>query len=238
MATYLLVHGSWHGAWCWARLLPALRARGHEAVAIDLPAHGADRTAPSRTGLLAYARAIHDAAATLPEKPLVVGHSMAGAAITRAASLDSEPYRALVYLCAFVPRPGESVVRLGLADRRSRVVRSLRPHPAGAAIRPARAKALFYNACSEGDARWATAQLRPEPWRAPLERYRAEQPLTLPRAYVECTRDRTISIDRQRFMARREPMQRIASLDTDHSPFLSAPDALAEVLGRMADLGD
>ena len=76
MTGFLLIHGSWHGAWCWEDVAPILRAGGHDVVAPDLPSHGNDRTPAWRTTLEGYARAIHDAARGMKAPPVVVGHSI------------------------------------------------------------------------------------------------------------------------------------------------------------------
>ena len=98
MASFLLIHGSWHGAWCWERLLPPLRARGHTARAVDLPGHGEDRTPAWRIGLGSYARRIVDAAGALEVPPILVGHSMGGMAITQAAADAPTAFAGLVCL--------------------------------------------------------------------------------------------------------------------------------------------
>ncbi|MBK6467562.1 MAG: alpha/beta fold hydrolase [Rhodobacter sp.] len=85
MAEVLLIHGSCHGAWCWHRVIPALAALGIPARAIDLPAHGQDRTPAADASLRAYAEAILSA---LTGPTLLVGHSAAGYAITAAAEMD------------------------------------------------------------------------------------------------------------------------------------------------------
>jgi pimeloyl-ACP methyl ester carboxylesterase len=230
MSTFLLVHGSWHGAWCWERVAPLLEVEGHRVVAIDLPGHGADTTPFFRIGLGSYARRIEDAARELPEPPVLVGHSMGGAAITSAASRAPELYRALVYLCAFVPLPGDSVVRLAQEDLESQVPASIRRRVLSVRMRPGAAEPLFYGACSPEDAAGAAARLRPDPALPLFQKLGPGRPITAPRFYVACARDRALTIERQRAMASRAGIERVVSLDTDHSPFYSTPDELAHHL--------
>lgn len=230
MSTFLLVHGSWHGAWCWERLAPLLEAAGHPAVAVDLPGHGADTTRFFRIGLGAYARRIHDVSGRLPEPPVLVGHSMGGAAITCAASRAPERYRALVYLCAFVPLPGDSVVALAREDVGSQVPESIRRRPLSVHIRPGAAEPLFYGCCSAEDATRAAARLRPDPALPLFQRLARGQRLTTPRFYVACERDRALTVGCQRAMASRAAIEQVVALDADHSPFYSAPGELARQL--------
>lgn len=100
MARFLLVHGSWHGAWCWRDVLPLLREMGHDAKAIDLPGHGDDTTPPSKVTLAAYSDAV--IAAMRPDT-ILVGHSMGGYPITAAAEKATQRVAHLVYLAAYVP---------------------------------------------------------------------------------------------------------------------------------------
>ncbi len=234
MASFVLVHGAWHGAWCWERVIPSMQAAGHEVVAIDLPAHGADRSAPWSATLRSYSECIVSAARGLSQKPFVVGHSMGGIAITDAAGSQPEAFAGLVYLCAFIPRMGDSLLKLGRQDPNSRVARSLLPGLAGLRIRTGRAQSVFYNTCSAGDAAWAIGRLEPDPVRPMLARLDREAPVELPRACIVCTEDRAISFDYQCEMAARGCIRRVITMKTDHSPFLSAPRELADRLGEMA----
>jgi pimeloyl-ACP methyl ester carboxylesterase len=131
---FLLVHGAWHGTWCWGKISPLLAAAGHPVLAIDLPGHGLNAAFPAafdvqpRTAALAtepspvagitladYARAVSNAvesllAAGFPA-PIVVGHSMGGGAIHAAAELLGPGKIArLVYLAAFMPKDGQPMV--------------------------------------------------------------------------------------------------------------------------------
>jgi pimeloyl-ACP methyl ester carboxylesterase len=236
MATFLLVHGAWHGAWCWERLVPALATLGHRAVAIDLPGHGAHPARPIAVTLGRYARAIRAAAAAEPEPPIAVGHSFGGVGVTQAAHDDPSAFAALVYLCAFAPLQGESLVSLGRRDRASRVPASVVLRPTAIRIRPERAREVFYADLGVEDARRAAERLSPEPLFPMLQRVSGRCEIDLPRAYIECTQDRAISIERQRAMAARHPLARVVTMETSHSPFLSAPGALARHLDALSAL--
>jgi pimeloyl-ACP methyl ester carboxylesterase len=233
MSTFLLVHGSWHGAWCWERIVPLLEAGGHRVAAIDLPGHGVDTTPFFRIALGSYARRIEEIARELPEPPVLVGHSMGGTAITCAASRAPACYRALVYLCAFVPLPGDSVVWLAQEDAGSQVSASIRRRPLSVRLRPGAAESLFYGECSPEDAAGAAARLRPDPVLPLFQKLGPGRPITAPRFYVACERDRALTIERQRAMASRAGIECVVTLDTDHSPFYSIPDELAH---RLLDL--
>jgi pimeloyl-ACP methyl ester carboxylesterase len=236
VSTYLLIHGSWHGAWCWERVVPILEGRDHRVVAIDLPGHGSDRTPFYRITMGRYAEAIRRAASAQGEPVLAVGHSMGGFALSRAAASSPELFSALVYLSAFVPAPGEHLIRLARRDRESLLSRCTAVRPPHLHLRPAWAKEAFYADCSDDDVAWATSRLRPDPLLPLVQRFPAHRDLTMPRVYIECAFDKAISLPRQRAMYRRFPFDRVISMDTDHSPFLSAPELLAEHLASVSEL--
>jgi pimeloyl-ACP methyl ester carboxylesterase len=233
MATFLLIHGAWHGAWCWDRVVPRLRAAGHEVIAPDLPAHGGDRTPWWRATLGGYARRACDAAR--PAGPVIaVGHSLGGLVVTEAAAREPALFAALVYLCAFAPLRGESLLSLGRTDAATLVPAAARWGLGTIAIRPERATAAFYAGCAPADAVAATDRLRPTPMLPLFQGVRAPPPSAIPLAYVECSEDRAIPIELQRRMHRRLPMERVVTMATDHSPFLGAPEALATHLDALA----
>lgn len=127
---FVLVHGAWHGAWCFAHVAAALAARGHLSIARDLPAHGlharfptsyhvrpldkdafgAEPSPVANTTLDDYAtqvmQAVDDAYALGRGKVILVGHSMGGLAITAAAERAPDKIAKLVYLAAFMPAAG------------------------------------------------------------------------------------------------------------------------------------
>ena len=98
-------------------------------------------------------------------------------------------------------------------------------------MRADRAPAIFYGECAEADSAWAIAKLRPDPIR-PLLRSLRPREINLPRTYIKCTKDRAIPIAMQRELINRARFDHVETLDTDHSPFLSAPAELAEILDR------
>jgi pimeloyl-ACP methyl ester carboxylesterase len=234
MASFVLVHGSWHGAWCWERLIPHLEEAGHEVVAIDLPAHGNDRSFPWSATLSRYADCIVRAAQQCSSRPFAVGHSMGGMAISEAAGSQPEVFAGLVYLCALVPRAGDSLLSLWRTDANSHIARNTRPGLAGAHLRAGCARSVFYNTCSDSDATWAAERLRPDPLRPMLARTSRDVPASLSRACIVCTEDQAISIEHQRNMAQRVGIGRVATMKADHSPFLSAPVELSERLSEIA----
>ncbi|MCB1356958.1 MAG: alpha/beta fold hydrolase [Maritimibacter sp.] len=232
MARFLLVHGSNHGAWCWRDLLPALDRLGHRAEAVDLPSVSPDPAALTDIALDDDAAAIR---AALTRPTVLVGHSAAGFAITRAAQLVPETVAALVYLCAYVPRPDASVARLAKQapghplDGALEIDRTHRAYR----FRDAALAANLYGDCPAGTLDYARPRLG---WQATLAQSAvlAPPPASMPLHYISCLNDRTIPPAQQAEMAGSLPGVTRHSLDTGHSPFFAAPDRLAALLDRLA----
>jgi pimeloyl-ACP methyl ester carboxylesterase len=231
MSDFVLVHGAWHGAWCWEKVVPLLAARGHRPRAIDLPGHGDDPTPPGAVSWDDYMSRMGEAIGTAPEAPILVGHSLGGAVITGAADRWPERIRALVYLCAMLPDAPDFASRF---QPTSLLTGAFRPSSDGTTMEldPAVVREAFYHDCSDEDAARAAARLRPQPAGAFAMSFelRPERFGRVPRHYVECVADRAIDIASQRAMHGRMPCT-VHTLDASHSPFLSMPDRLADLLG-------
>jgi pimeloyl-ACP methyl ester carboxylesterase len=234
MSAFVLVHGAWHGAWCWERVVPLLAARGHDVRAIDLPGHGDDVAPPGLVGWDDYMRRMGEVLAETGEPPILIGHSLGGAVITGAADRWPERIRALVYLCAMLPDAPDFFARF---QATSLLTGAVRPAADGSTMEldPAVVRPAFYHDCSDEDAARATARLRPQPARAFGMRFELlpERFGRVPRHYVECTEDRAIDLASQRAMHAKQPCT-VHTLAASHSPFLSMPDALAALLDRIA----
>ena len=163
MATFLLVHGAWHGGWCWRRVVPPLESKGHKVIAPDLPGHGDDRTPTASVTLKSYSDRICETAGARSEPVVLVGHSMGGVAITQAAEDCPEKIRALVYMCAFLPRNGDSLNTWASQDFESKVnPTSLDIRADGTTVfKREYAREAFYMQCSDEDIAFAQARLVP-----------------------------------------------------------------------------
>lgn len=233
-ARFLLVHGSCHGAWCWRDLIPALTALGHKATAIDLPGHGDHPTPAAEATLDLYAEAI---LAAIDEPVTLVGHSAAGYPITLAAERAPERITRLVYLCAYVPVPGLSMIDMRRAGPRQTLTGAVHTDALGVTYRidPDRARHCFYNDCPDAVAAYALPRLCPEPIRPqstplpPLARWQ-----DVKRNYLICDDDRTIPPEYQRTMSAAFPPGTVSTLPTGHSPFFAAPELLARRLSDIA----
>lgn len=238
-APLLLVHGSCHGAWCWRDVIPALAARGVAARAIDLPGHGADATPLAEVTLDGYARAILAAAREMHDGPVpVLGHSMAGYAIAAAAVMEPARIGRLIFLCAYVPEEGRSLVEMRKAGPRQPLAGTMRVSDDGISFTFAEEdqERLFYHDCPPETVAFARARLTPQaiaPQATPLALSPAYH--AIDKYYIRCTGDRVIPPEYQSHMARDFAPGRVSDLPASHSPFFSMPDRLAErIAGILA----
>ena len=228
MATFGLVHGAWHGAWCWDRLVPELEQRGHRPVAVELPASD-----PS-AGLTRYADVIDDELGDADDVVLV-GHSLGGSVIPLVAAL--RPVRHLVFLCALIPTAGRSAT-----DRykdEDVFVPGFAGHTVtrddGASIwnDPAPAAAYLFSDCSDEDAAWAVARLGPQSAAPRLEPWPLDPIPPIERTSILCRDERCIRPEWSRRMSQEQLGVEAIELDGGHAPFLSRPAELADVLERI-----
>jgi pimeloyl-ACP methyl ester carboxylesterase len=225
-----LIHGAWHGGWCWHKVVARLRKAGKRVEAPDLPSLGRDRTVVDEITLQSWTDSV---CAHLDEEAgpvILVGHSRAGAVISQAAEARPQKVRTLVYLAAYLLADGESVAQRALQDERSLVTSNMivAPDRKSCILRDTAIKDALYGDCPDEDVILAQSLLAPEalaPLTTPI-RTSAANYGRVPRIYIECRRDRAVSLSEQRRMYGTMPCQAIISMDTDHSPFFSSPDEL------------
>jgi pimeloyl-ACP methyl ester carboxylesterase len=226
-ATVVLVPGAWHGAWCWRDVVARLEAAGVPAVAVDNPCVA---RAPST---------LHDDGDNLRsvldglDGPVVlVGHSYGGAVITDAGAHPA--VRELVYLTAFVLDEGESLTANELRGGEDmRLPEALQVDGDIVTFDAARAAEFFFHDCPADVVADAISRLRPMSLAALNGVPRAVAWREKPAAYITCTDDRALPLALQGSCAAR--IDRVAAeLPTSHSPFLSRPAALAEVLVEIS----
>lgn len=233
MTTFVLVHGGWHGAWCWRRVTPLLQAGGHDVHTPTLTGTG-DRAhlAGPGVGLTTH---VEDVVAVLELDDLtdvvLVGHSAAGAVITGVAQRGVERLRELVYLDAFVPAPGTSLMdRMPrerrehferLADATGRVVLDPGPAMDGWAV------------TDPADRAWVGPRLRPHPLRALTDALPPDPVPDVARTYVHCTvKPGVDSFAGFAAAARDDASWRFETIATGHDAMITAPAAVAALLDR------
>jgi pimeloyl-ACP methyl ester carboxylesterase len=242
MSTYVLIHGSWHGAWCWYKIIPLLEQAGHQAIALDLPGHGRDWTAARDVSLQSYVESVCDVLDAQPEPVILVGHSRGGIVISQAAEHRPAKIRTLVYLAAFLIPNGEAMLPTALSDTASLIVSNLAVNEEQGyhMLKTEAFREALYADCSEEDVALATALLTPEP-NAPVAMHMhitEERFGRIPRVYIETLRDRGVSPSLQKKMYTALPCQVVMSMQTSHSPFFSAPQELVRHLTSLVPVNE
>jgi pimeloyl-ACP methyl ester carboxylesterase len=225
VTTFALVHGAWHGAWCWERLLGPLERRGHGAVAVDLPGEDLD------AGLDAYAETIAASLAGVEDDVVVVAHSLNGLVAPLVAA--RRPVRAIAYLAALVPVEGESMDDQFRSSPEPVLLFRERPQrdAQGRSHWPDEAVATraLYPDLAPQDARWAFAQLRAQAPTTQRERHPAGLP-RVPAVAIVCSQDTGVNPDWLRRVARERLGVEPVELAGGHFPMITAPEALAAAL--------
>lgn len=237
MATYVLVHGAGHGGWCYQPVARLLRAQGHEVYTPTLtgvgershllaPSVGLDTHITDIVQLIAY-EDLHDV--------ILAGHSYGGAVITGVADRIASHLRQLVFLDAAMPAAGDSLISLEpalaalAAENRTVNGVELGLWPDSAIAQ------MIYGLGDCTLAEWARARHTPHPWRSftdPLVLSDPERVARIPRTIINCrsTLEKRAGKDLSRYYA----AERVWEIDTGHDLMLSAPEATAEMLLRLA----
>lgn len=237
---FVLVHGGFHAAWCWDRVITELMSLGHEGVAVDLPGHGA---LVDQESTLANRR---DAIVSILQPgDVLVGHSGGGFDATLAADAATQKVSHITYLAGVLPREGRTYPEAmamrddaeldeGFDADVGEMLTYLHFDDAGAMTFDdfEGAWKYFYHDCDEVTARWAFDRLGPErfgdttvtPVSVP-----AFWAADLPRSFIVCEQDRSMPRWLADTVTRRLGVEQL-SIDASHSPFLSRPHELAGLL--------
>ena len=234
MSVYVLIHGAFHGGWAWEKITPLLEKEGHTVIAPDLPGHGKDNTPVSDITLQAYTDTVCNILDSQSEPVILVGHSLGGISISQAAEARPEKVRTLVYLAALLQQNGESSSDVMSGDTESIASQHMIMSEDNSTVFiPIEGyKQVSYNTCSDEDVAWAAPLIQPEPT-APMStpvKVTEGRFGRVPRVYIETLQDKGVTPALQKKMYTALPCQRVITMDTDHSPFLSAPQDLADHL--------
>jgi len=238
MANFVLVHGAWHGAWCWRRVVDLLQAQGHRVHALTLTGVG------ERAHLLSpdihLITHIQDVVGAIDNEELqgvvLVVHSYAGMVGTGVADRIPERLRHLVYVDAVVPKPGEAWSATHASATREARLNAARANPLYSFPPPG---PELFGLVGE-DAAWVARRQTPHPGHpySDVLDFDPARVARVPRTYIHCTRPSLATIDAiwprvndPKFWGGHWlPGSRRMELATGHDPMISAPEELTEVL--------
>jgi pimeloyl-ACP methyl ester carboxylesterase len=232
--TYILVHGAWHGSWCWRNLIPHLLGHGVTIITPNLPGHGLDKTPHATITLTTYVEFITQLIQAQNAPVTLIGHSMAGVVISQVAENIPEKIQQLIYISAFIPPNAGCLLEEAKKSQQTGISAETvlnKEHTSIALKKTKRLQDILYNTCDAQDVEYALAQLQKEPFQPFVEpicispqRFGAVK-----KRYIACLQDKTIPPeDQQRMYA--PIISDVIYLDADHSPFFSNAKGLADAI--------
>jgi len=229
----VLIHGAWSDATSWDAVVPLLKKQGNEVITVNLAGHGADNTSIATITFQGYVDQVKSAIGSRKDVVLV-GHSFAGLVISQVAEEIPGQISELVYLAAALPHDGESLLSLAQQDPGSHIGKSLtvdKEH--GQAIIAKDAVADIFAADAPAPVQQFLANhIKPEPL-APLATpvHLTEQNFgSVRKAYIHTVNDNAISYAAQQYMVKAGKVNKVYTLTSSHTPFISMPDKLAEII--------
>lgn len=232
MATFVLVHGAWHGAWCWRRVAGLLRNTGHEVFTPTLT--GLCERSHLLTPAVNVDTHVLDVVNEMKWQALsgvvLVGHSYGGMVVSGVAEKMEKSIAALVMLDAFMPENGQSVTDIQPPQMREAVLTAAREGRTALSPRPAE----FFKV-NEKDLAWVNAQCTPQPIQCFLQKLTltGARERIAKKAYIRATAYSSPYFDAG-LAAARERNWRTYELPCGHDVMLDMPDRLAEILQEVA----
>lgn len=237
--TYVLVHGAWQAPFAWDSVKAYLSINGSKVIVVELPGHGSDTTAPYKLSLDVYRDKVIDAISKTDSNVILVGHSMGGMVITHVAEKIPAKIKKLVYIGAFLPASGQSLTELAYSDPDSKLGASLVPSNDRLTIDVKRDSltSLFINDGTQEEKQRVIANYRPEP----AIPFTNKVTLTddgfgkIEKVYIKTMQDIVISPGLQDRMINQAGIKTVYELKTSHSPFLSRPEAVSDLLFEIGE---
>lgn len=239
MKTFILIHGSWHSAWNWHRVIPLLEQSGYQVFAIDLPGMGRDKTPIHQVSLESSVAKICELIDRIDGQVILVGHSKNGIMISQAAEYRPSKIEKLIYLAAYLVPNGKAQAEYSAMDTKGVlkpfVVKF--PDTNSHILLPEIYQEGLYHDCDQNVYQLARLILNHE------SALTGTTPLVLsdenygsvPRYYIECTEDRAVTPFIQQKMYSELTCKEVFKIPTSHSPFFSRPNLLCEIFSKIAN---
>lgn len=234
--TYVLVHGAFQDASTWNFVVSELETAGETVVTVNLPGRGDDTTPLAELTLDAYRDTVIETVEAQDVPVVLVGHSFGGIVISAVAEAIPDQIDTLIYVTAFLPQSGDSFASLGEADRFTALNQEgsliIAEDYSTVGVNPDVFATVFCPDCDSDQATTVAASQLDEsfaPAVATLDLTSANFG-SIPKVYIMAAQDLVVSPQLQAFMLSRTPVDQVYALNTGHAPYITAPDALAELL--------
>ncbi|MCF0068839.1 alpha/beta fold hydrolase [Dyadobacter sp. CY261] len=234
--TYVLVHGAWQAPYVWDDVRTQLISSGHKVIVVELPGHGSDQTPAHQLSLDVYRDKVIEAISTVNEKVILVGHSMGGMVVTHVAEKVPAKINKLVYVGAFVPTTGQALT--DITDPDSKLGPALIPSADQLTLDVKRDELtnLFIQDGSPAAKNKVTANYRAEPAIPFTNKVNlSDQGFgSVTKVYIKTLSDVVISPGLQDRMIAAAGIRSVYEVNTGHSPFLSQPKSVSDLLIKIA----
>ncbi len=232
--TFVLVHGAWHGNWCWSKVAPLLKERGYTVLTPDLPGHFHNKKDFHDVTLQSYVDAVIHLINSCESPVILVGHSMAGVVITQVAQHIPQKIERLIYVSAFIPQHNGSLVEESKKGATAEFNEMLEINQQEMSINinsNQRAIHFFYNNCSEETIQFALQHIQAQPLSPFSDKITISQEIfqNISKTYIQCLQDNAIPLEEQLRMCEAINCS-VETLNTDHSPFFSRPNELVDLI--------
>lgn len=232
--TMILLHGAWHTHVCWQPIIPLLEAQGYQILAPDLPGHGQDPSDLKSISLTTYVDFTIHLINQCSDPVILVGHSMAGIILSQVGEAIPEKIQQLIYVAAFLPKSGESLFDQAQRSENSDVSTEMMIDEKRCRIRlkpSEKVMDLFYHQCVDKVARKALENLIDEPLRPMADQLSLTPDHfgSVKKRYIACAQDKACLLANQLAWCQ-GVIDEVVQIDCDHSPFYSAPIALAKAI--------
>lgn len=238
--TYVLVHGAWQAGWIWEDVKKYLEAEGNKVISVDLPGHGEDNRPMEDQNLDTYSDALVNILNEQEQPVILLGHSMGGMSISQAACIVPEKISKLVYLCAFLPKDGQSNDGIDGNGIKPTDWKTMAEEGVGVTIhRDGKTSTLsdemIIHACLNDVTDEDVKNILPRFGEQPLAPQCQPVKITdvfysIPKVYIRCLQDNILSLELQDKMIADTPVEQVFTMDASHSPFFSRPEELAKIL--------
>jgi pimeloyl-ACP methyl ester carboxylesterase len=234
----VLVHGAFEAADVWAPVSAQLKKDGYETIAVNLPGRPGNPLSPPQASADRYRDAVLAKLGPLKSPVILVGHSFGGITISNVAEAAPDQIKTLVYVAAYLPASGDSLLSLSQKDPDSQMGPSFRvsDDKTSASVDPAKRGDLFCNDCAEAVKAQVAAGIVDEPLAPPATpvTLTAERFGKVDKVYIHTARDIVVSPKLQTAMVTATPVRKEITLQTGHAPFARDPVALAKAIEAAA----
>jgi len=237
MTNYLLIHGSWHGAWCWHKVAPRLENEGHCVTAPDLPGRINMPGRPILIGLPTMIKSVVNILST-KEKTTLVVHSRYGVLASQLAENYPDRIERIIYLASYMLPNGKRAAEYFRRDKNSYLTSYVKICKSGMwdYLDPEIYKEGLYHDCNDDDNMLGKLLLGKEPLRPAIAKIQLSENRygTIPKAYIRLTQDRAVSLSLQDRLINETPVDRVESIDASHSAYFSKPDELTQTILKLS----